>query len=143
MQNNVLFDQKILSIILNDEDIAHIFVFKAFNQGVFNKIPKELYNEMKIAESDVRYYVYDDLYPDEIIFREKRYWPEENSGSYYYVFDLVYKKDPEKMLAVSGPYPLNKPNNYTNKGTTYSYEAVTEGNYEKLLKELFEESTDQ
>lgn len=142
MQNNVAFDQKILISILNDKDIAHAFVFKAYNQEVFDKIPKELYNEMKIAESDVRYYVYDELYPDEIIFREKRHWPEVNSGSYYYVFELTFKKDPEKMLAISGPYPLEKPYNYTNKGTTYSYETFKESNYENILKELLEENVE-
>lgn len=137
MRHDQKYDQKLLTSLLNNKHEAHAFVFKAFNRKVLDKIPEGLYNEMKIAESDVFSYASEDYYPDKVVFREKRFVPG-STDQYFYVFEVLFEDDPDRFLGVSGPYPLSKASDYSNDGTDFSFEPVTATNYEKLVEKLME-----
>lgn len=138
MQNDQKYDQKHLVSLLNKKEEANSFVFKAFNRNVFDKIPKELYNELKIAESDLYNYSSEDYYPGKLVFREKRSVSGSEDEQYFYVFEIYYDDSQEKFLGVSGPYPLTKTSDYSNDGTRLSYQPLTANNYEELLESLLQ-----
>lgn len=138
LENQAEYEEKVLINLLMDTFNAPQLVFEAVNKGIFHRIPSKLYNEKQIAEFDLISIAYEDYWNPTLSYREKRELSEREATKNYYVFEIASEGDENTYLGISGPYPLTKTNGYYNNDTTFSYTALTDDNYETILRELFE-----